>query len=187
MAETSKSRARREREGWFTLFCPRKAVGIDIGCGDDPVHDTYRKWDYIYGDGDATLMEGVPDQGFDVVLSSHCLEHLDDPVLALQNWYRILRYDGFLIVNVPHRMLYEKRDELPSKWNHDHKHFWLPDIHEPPCTRGLRQTIKEAIPEAIIHHIKVLDEGFQSNGMNNHSSGEFSIEAVIRKYHPCPF
>jgi len=179
--ETRKAHARRLREGWYDKYCPRDAHGIDIGSGPFPIHDTYRGWDFIFGDTDATLMAGVPDNEYDVVFSGHCLEHLYDPVEALRNWYRITKPGGYLIVNVPHRMLYEKVDRLPSRYNGDHKHLWLPDIGEPPDTRGLRETILQAIPDADIIYIKTLDEGFQSNGMDQHSSGEYSISGVIRK------
>lgn len=179
--ETRKAHARRLREGWYDQYCPRDAHGIDIGSGPFPIHDTYRGWDFIFGDTDATLMAGVPDNEYDVCFSGHTIEHLNDPIEAIRNWYRITKPGGHLIINAPHRMLYEKSDKLPSKYNGDHKFFVLPDIGEPPHTRGLRQMILEAIPDADIIYIKTLDEGFQSNGMNQHSAGEYSIEGIVKK------
>lgn len=183
MAETSKARARRDREGWFDRYAPARLSGIDIGCQADFLNATFRRWDTIYGDGDATLMEGVPDGVFQTVYASHLLEHLDDPRTALRNWWRILRPTGHLIVCVPHRDLYEKRTHLPSRWNGDHKTYWLPDFaapEDPPHTRGLRQAIGEAIPDGEVVCVKVLDEGYDPNG-DGHAVGEYSIEAVVRK------
>lgn len=183
MAETKKAHPRRVREGWFDRYAPPHLSGIDIGCQADFLNATFRRWDTIYGDGDATVMEGVPDGAFTTVYASHLLEHLDDPLTALRNWWRILRPGGHLIVCVPHRDLYEKRVALPSRWNGDHKTYWLPEWaapEDPPHTRGLRQALAEAIPDGEIVALRILDEGYEANG-DGHPGGEYSIEAVVRK------
>jgi len=113
--------------------------------------------------------------------SSHVLEHLVDPVTALRNWYRILQKDGHLIVVVPHRDLYERKKELPSLGNDDHKWFFLPDKTEAPCTLGLVQTVKKALGEDVnIVSLQVLNEGYQAKE-GEHPLGEFSIEIIIKK------
>jgi ubiquinone/menaquinone biosynthesis C-methylase UbiE len=178
--ETCKSHARRWKEGWYERYAPDHLSGIDIGCAHDPLNHTFRRWDIIFGDGDAMIMEGVPDNQFHTVYASHILEHVLDPVIALRNWHRIVRPGGHLIVCVPHRDLYEKKKFLPSNWNSDHKTFWLPQMDEPPDTRGLYETIYKAIPHARLISLKVLDEGWASNG-DAHSGGEYSIEAIIKK------
>jgi len=97
--------------------------GIDIGGGYDPLKipcGTVRNWDRSYGDGDAVDMEGVPDNTYDFVHSSHCLEHIHDVAKALRNWIRILKPGGFLFVAVPDWTLYEHQI-WPSKFNPDHK------------------------------------------------------------------
>ena len=38
----------------------------------------------------------------DVIHISHCLEHLDNPIRFLEEAYRILKYNGTMIVKVPH-------------------------------------------------------------------------------------
>lgn len=181
MGEVSKALARRIRENWFENYCPKDKSGIDIGCQYDPIHPTFRSWDIIFGDGDATFMEGVPDNEFHTVHASHILEHLDDPITALKNWYRITKSDGHLIILVPHRDLYETSKKLPSKWNFEHKSYWLPDTDEPPCTKSLRGTISTAIPNANIVVFRVLDEGYIKLPKNVHPVGEYSIEAIIKK------
>ena len=75
--------------------------GIDIGAGPDSIAQYYeffplmkscRAWDMA--DGDAELMESVEDNSFDFVHSSHCLEHMRSPDIALDNWIRILKPGG---------------------------------------------------------------------------------------------
>jgi SAM-dependent methyltransferase len=178
MGETSKARERREREGWFDKFAPPDRPGIDIGSGPDPLNDTFRRWDKP--DGDAALMAGVAGGTFATVYASHVLEHLNDPLEALRNWWRILATGGHLIVLVPHRDLYEKRLTLPSRWNGEHKTFWLPDDFDPPVTWSFRWAIERAVPDGELVLFQVLDECYQANG-NDHAGGEYSIEAIVRK------
>lgn len=181
MGETSKAAARRDREGWFDTYI--YDPGIDIGCQHDPVSSLFRKYDVIFGDGDATLMADVPDNSYKTVYASHVLEHLDDPITAIRNWYRILAPGGHLLISVPHRDLYEKKLDLPSRWNGEHKTFWLPwmygdgpDLH----VWGLWNAIDLAI-NVEVHSLRVCDEGFTSEGPTIHSQGEYSIEAIVRK------
>ena len=86
MKECSKSIMRRLSDPNFAAryFC---GDGIDIGGAPDPLGiyqelfpkmGQVRVWDLQ--DGDAQFMEGVADESYDFIHSSHCLEHLNDPV-----------------------------------------------------------------------------------------------------------
>jgi SAM-dependent methyltransferase len=182
MGETSKAKSRRLRENWFEKYAPEQKSGIDIGCSDDPLNHTFRRWDIQFGDGDATFMEGVPNGVFHSVYASHVLEHLIHPAKAIERWYDILSPGGHLTIVVPHRDLYEKRRVLPSNWNHDHKYFWLPEEEDLPCTKSLRKEILKRIPNANIVSFRVIDDGYNySLGKEEHPIGEYSIEAIIQK------
>ncbi len=126
---------RRKKEGFFDLYCQGK--GIDIGAGCDPVTPTAEVWDKDHGHGDATFMNGKKDASYDYVYSSHCLEHIKDLSLALNNWWRLVKPGGYLIILIPHRNLYEQKHELPSRFNVGHEHFFLIDRDEVPSTIGI--------------------------------------------------
>ena len=126
MHECSKAILRR-------MHCPAFATrffvgdGIDIGAGQDslghfrqlfPGVRNVRAWDVK--DGDAQYLSTIADETFDFAHSSHCLEHLRDPLLALQNWLRVLRPGGHLVVLIPDEDLYEQ-GVWPSTFNSDHK------------------------------------------------------------------
>lgn len=92
--------------------------GIDIGCGPDPVTPDARRFDLE--DGDANRVTDYIQDQFDFVFSSHCLEHMHDPKIALQGWWKLVKPGGFLFFIVPDEDLYEQ-GVFPSRFNADHK------------------------------------------------------------------
>lgn len=129
MHETSKALIRRLHDARYvnTYF---RGSGIDIGAGDDglgkykqqfPLITQVREWDLP--DGDAQYMKGVPDDHYDFVHSSHCLEHMMNPLEAFGNWLRICKPGGYLVTTIPDEDLYEQ-GVFPSTFNTDHKTSW---------------------------------------------------------------
>ncbi len=51
---------------------------------------------------DATALTGIEDGAYDVLLSSHTLEHIANPLRALDEWKRAVGEDGHLVLVVPH-------------------------------------------------------------------------------------
>jgi len=52
---------------------------------------------------EASNLSGIPDAKYDFVLSSHCIEHLANPLKGMSEWIRVLKDDGLLILVVPHK------------------------------------------------------------------------------------
>jgi SAM-dependent methyltransferase len=178
--ETKKLHPIRLANGFFDQYAPDHLSGIDIGCGFCPVNETFRRFDILYGDGNADTMDEVSNNKFHTVHACHLLEHISQPDIAIKNWFRILKPQGHLVVVVPHRDLYEKSKTLPSKYNQDHKWFWLPDKTEPPHTLGLKQLVEKNLANFEIVSLKTYDDGYQGNG-DDHPSGNYSIEIVVKK------
>jgi SAM-dependent methyltransferase len=149
-----------------------------------PAIRSVRHWDRP--DGDAELMAGVPDNRFDFVHSSHCLEHLNDPALGLSNWMRILKPGGHLIVMVPDEDLYEQ-GRFPSVNNTDHKFSFT--IHKPKSWSGrsinLLGLLASLGPAAEVLRIELLDATYRYSlpAMDQTMTpiGECAIEFIIRK------
>lgn len=88
---------------------------------------------------EASNLAMVGDDSFDFVLSSHCIEHLANPLGALAEWTRILRPDGVLALVVPHKdatfdhrrpitslqHLLDDRDHRTSEDDETHLDEWL--------------------------------------------------------------
>jgi SAM-dependent methyltransferase len=126
MKECSKSIARRLGDPNFTR-CYFVGHGVDVGGKPDPLAlyqelfcriESVRTWDL--DDGDAQLMNSVADGQFDFLHSSHCLEHLQDPLAGLRTWLRVVRDGGHVVVTIPDEDLYEQ-GVFPSTYNRDHK------------------------------------------------------------------
>jgi len=176
-AETTKARERRIGEGFFEKYCRGK--GLDIGYGGDLLAKNCMGWDIEHGN--AQLLRGLKDSKFDFVYSSHALEHMLNPGTALKNWWRVLKPGGYLILYIPHRDLYEKKKTLPSRWNPDHKYFFLIDRDEGPDTIGIISLIQRTLSQYKVIYAKECKAGCTITDPSFHSNGEYSIEVVIRK------
>lgn len=53
---------------------------------------------------DGTDLSQIDDKKYDFVLSSHCLEHIANPLKALKEWHRILKDDGVLFLILPNKI-----------------------------------------------------------------------------------
>ncbi len=62
----------------------------------------------------------------DYVYASHTLEHIEDYGNALNEWLRVTKKGGHVIIVVPHKFLYEKKDAPPSRFNEGHLRFYSP-------------------------------------------------------------
>lgn len=50
---------------------------------------------------EATALTGLADASYDFLLSSHCLEHVANPLAALREWHRVVRPGGHLVLLLP--------------------------------------------------------------------------------------
>ena len=132
--------------------------------------------DYPGNDG---ITLPFPDQSQDAVFASHCLEHIPDFRNAIRDWFRVLRIGGFLVVMVPHQFLYEKKRELPSRYNEDHHRFYTP--------ASLMAEVEASLdPNTYrLRHLADNDAGFDySLPPDHHSYGCYEIELVVEKITP---
>lgn len=100
-------------------FC--KGRGLDIGAGQWPLPGA-QPVERALAHNAMMLPEGK----FDFIFSSHCLEHLTDPVAALEHWKTRLRPGGVLFLYLPSA---EMRYWQTTK-NRKHLHEWQPEQME---------------------------------------------------------
>ncbi|MBB5730439.1 hypothetical protein FHS99_002942 [Sphingomonas prati] len=136
-----------------------QAVGVDIGY---PGYDGQRF--------------PFADQSLDAIYSSHCYEHIPDYRAVLKDWFRLLKNGGFLIIVVPHQHLFERKRQMPSRWNPDHKRFYTP--------RSLLGEMESALDENSyrIRHLVENDAGFNYRPTPRETgSGCYEIELVVER------
>jgi SAM-dependent methyltransferase len=170
-----------------------KGDGVDIGGLPDPLSlytelfpllNSVRVWDW--DDGDAQKMEGVADDSFDFIHSSHCLEHLVDPVEGLQAWLRVVKPGGYLVIMVPDEDMYEQ-GVFPSTFNGDHK--WTFTIQKSNSWSEKSINVLELLqglgPQADIEKVELLSATYRSSFPRYDQSltpvSESGIEFVVRK------
>ena len=174
--ETSKCYDSRLSKGYFDKYLIGN--GIDIGGGDDCLHvPNGSVFCYDKTQGDAQYLSNLEDNSFDFVYSSHCLEHMINPILALTHWIRICKPNKYLHIVVPEENLYEKLI-WPSKWNDDHK--WSFTLNEKKLLKSINiyQFLSEF--KDIVDVIEVF-ENFQNYDYNKpHSMDQtFKFEDMV--------
>ena len=99
-------------------FC--NGIGLDIGgfgswCLDNafPINITIKDKFDAYN---------LPNKKYDFIFSSHTLEHLIDPIEALEVWKRHLRDKGVLFLYLPH----PDNEYWKPQWDRKHLHIWYP-------------------------------------------------------------
>jgi len=195
MFESSKANQRRAKDPlWHKVF---QGVGLDIGCGDDPVTScglfpqitrlsTFDKQDGDAGRILAYAPEWAPEH-FDFVYSSHCLEHLDRPFPAICEWADLVKPGGYLAVVVPDADLYEQ-GFWPSRFNGEHKFMW--SLHRAASDKMMNvpQFLQSfvAVKPFVLQHLRLADTNYDYSLLGTGTDqtmgiAEANIEFVLRK------
>jgi SAM-dependent methyltransferase len=177
-----RSHAQRLSNGFYEKYLSGDAV-LDIGyrggkADAEPVTDKAIGVELDYPGYDGVHLP-FPDASQDAVFASHCLEHIDDWKTILADWFRVLKIGGHLIIAVPHRQLYERKADLPSRFNGNHKRFYSP--------ASLMAEIEAALPVAAwrLRSLRDNDEGFDYNRPpDQHAKGCYEIELVVQRIEP---
>ncbi len=126
-------------------FC--KGKGLDVGSGQWPLAGAVPV--EIADGGDAM---DLPAGEFDYVFSSHCLEHLADPIGALQHWMTRLFTGGVLFLYLPHP---DMKYWQPTR-NRKHLHMWAPE--------AMAQILKDLGCVNVLHSQRDMAWGFSVVG-----------------------
>lgn len=153
---------------------------IDIGAGDDLVCSGAECFDLEQGDANTITMHREA-LAYDAVHSSHCLEHMKSPPLALLEWWALVKPGGFLVVVVPEENLYEQR-HWPSLFNGDHKWTfrignsgsWSPRSIE---LTGLFAALPECEVLSVDLHDSCYDRSLQDDG--THRAPPVTVSRIL--------
>jgi SAM-dependent methyltransferase len=126
---------------------------------------------------DAVNISLIQDESYEFLFSSHCLEHIANPLKAINEWLRIIKNDGYIIIIVPekslcfdHKRNYSKFSTLLSQYEKnvgEDDLSTLPeilinhDLTRDPCAGDLGQFTKRCldnINNRCLHHYVYNDE-----------------------------
>ena len=128
-------------------FC--KGRGLDVGAGKWPLPGSIPV--DVKDGGDA--ME-LPHGVYDYVFSSHCLEHVENPIAALEHWKDRLRPGGVLFLYLPHPDMGYWKPQNCRK----HLHSWRPE--------EMAEILRDLGFSNVIYSLRDLAWGFAVVGVN---------------------
>lgn len=138
MSESAKIRER-------ILPLLRDKTVLDIGCGREKIvpwavgADDFREYDRTFPAADL-LVDVSPETRqleislsrlplFDVVFSSHTLEHMPSPIRkTLDYWLQFVRTSGYFIGYLPTERQYQFDPQNPKRRNPAHVHLLVPEV-----------------------------------------------------------
>ena len=157
-----------------------RGKGLDIGCGQYKAYSHFIGIDNgkQYGgknvtdiNGDGTDLSLFADDSLDFVFSSHFLEHVEDYITTLWEWWRVIKPGGHLVLYLPHKDLYPNIGEKGA--NPAHKHDYHPDDIKTAMVDVVDQMYKGW--DLLINEVRDHDNGPGEQG------NEYSFYQVYQK------
>lgn len=146
--------------------------GLDIGCGGVNTDNRFYQENKIVPTaigvdiartnltGKAGSLYWFTDECLDYIFSSHLLEHLPEPPLALKEWFRVLKKGGYLVLYLPLEDCY-------------------PNVGEPGANRDHKFNLN---PKKVLDSLSILDASFQIILIEERRDGdEYSFDFVVKK------
>jgi predicted SAM-dependent methyltransferase len=163
-SETSKCRAS------LAPYC--LGDGIDIGFGGDPIvphaicmdmFQAYAQYEthVQHLHGDAKDLHWFQDNSLDFIYSSHVLEDFHDTRAILDEWLRVLKPGGNLVLYLPDEQTYRdycRSQGKPPNSHHVHEHFSLLHVKNAISHRNDLEIIHEKFPVGIYSFELVLQK-----------------------------
>ena len=164
-------------------------IKLDIGCGASANKgyigvDIDPRFKAIHSKADALPWQ---DGEADEVYSSHLLEHTLEPLAMLQEWHRVLRAGGRLVVRVPNLMAWVERwlmTEGQTRWEYPLVELVFGWVAEGPMRHrtGFDVERLRAMVEAAGFEVESCEavRSRHSHGPEYHPQGDILCEAVKR-------
>jgi ubiquinone/menaquinone biosynthesis C-methylase UbiE len=115
---------------------------------------------------DGSNLVEVPDSTYDILLSSHNLEHFANPIKALKEWQRVLKPSGALVLVLPYYQATFDHRRRPTRVDHMFDDF----------SRNIGENDLTHLDEILEKHDLSMDppagskEDFHKRSINNYSN-----------------
>jgi len=81
-------------------------------------YNYYRDKKGIQYISEATNLTLIPNSKYDFILSSNCLEHIANPIKAIEEWIRVLKNEGVLLLVLPNKDYCFDHNRPITKFSH---------------------------------------------------------------------
>jgi len=98
-------------------FAERTIWEGELTAGETYLFDRHKPKGHQYLT-DAVSLKDITDEKYDFILSSHCLEHIANPLKALREWLRVLKRNGALLLVLPAKKKNFDRKRQVTKLRH---------------------------------------------------------------------
>ena len=133
---------------------------------------------------DATNLNKINDLTYDFLLSSHCLEHIANPLKALKEWSRVIKEDAYMVLVLPNKDGNFDRNRSFTKFDHILKDFEN-DVDESDLTH--LDEIIELHDFEMDKNLGTLDEfvlrgkdNLKIRGLHHHVFDEVLIKEILK-------
>jgi len=105
-------------------------IGLDLGCGEEKIVsnaigiDIQKPADIILDLSKPRALAIFADASMDFVFSSHLLEHMVDVDGTLEEWWRVIKPGGVLVLYCPDPDYYPRVGQYGSNPDHEHDFYW---------------------------------------------------------------
>jgi predicted SAM-dependent methyltransferase/glycosyltransferase involved in cell wall biosynthesis len=76
-------------------------------------------------------LKNIASNSQDFIIANHFIEHCEDPILALQNIFRVLKKTGVLYMAIPDKNFTFDVDRVKTSW----EHLWMDHVQGPARSR----------------------------------------------------
>jgi SAM-dependent methyltransferase len=130
---------------------------------------------------DGSDLSKVQDASYELLLNSHVIEHLANPIKALHEWERVLKTNGILVMIVPHKDNTYDNKRPVTKFEHLVSDYEK-NIREDDSTHfqeviELHDLIKDTTVSGFTDHFERTHDNFNTRIVHHHV---FDIELVVK-------
>src|SRR5262249_37970817 len=132
---------------------------------------------------EATDLKPIHSSSYDCILASHCLEHVASPLRALEEWRRVLKTDGLLLLILPHKdgtFDWRRPSTLLSHMIEDYQnHIGEDDLTHLPEILALHDLDKDRAAGSFENFRRRCLENYYNRAMHHHVfDGETALTMV---------
>lgn len=98
-------------------FADRTVWEGDITAGNTYSYDKHKPKGRQYL-CEATQLTDIPSEMYEFVLSSNCLEHIANPLKAIEEWLRVIKRGGIILLVVPNKEMIFDHARPVTKYEH---------------------------------------------------------------------